>query len=230
MGDREVRREGERDEDQGWYPHEIEQSPSQCTKRRVSTAAIRILFRICFFFFHHTASFSFFFSFSLPETYKAHSHLDLIHQPKAFIYESSHTFASELPPEVLMLNSQTTDSADHLSPKLIWVIIIFWKDLWNHISRGNVEPRTIPKVLFPTCKRTHWHSRTHTHTHTLVYLFGGLALWNEARIFLQILFGSVYGYFRKLPRCRSGSKFRKLISNSTLICNVVTENWSELMK
>lgn len=129
MGDREVRREGERDEDQGWYPHEIEQSPSQCTKRRVSTAAIRILFRICCIFFSFPPHSIFFFSLSLPETYKAHSHLDLIHQPKAFICESSHTFASELPPEVLMLNSQTTDSADHLSPELIWVIIIFWKDL-----------------------------------------------------------------------------------------------------
>lgn len=59
MCDREVRREGKRDEDQEWYPREIEQSPSQCTKRRVSTAAIRILFRICCIFFslHHTASF-----------------------------------------------------------------------------------------------------------------------------------------------------------------------------
>lgn len=80
------------------------------------------------FFFPSTTQHLLFFPL-LSETYKAHSHLDLIHQPKAFIYESSHTFASELPPEVLMLNSQTTDSADHLSPKLIWVIIIFWKDL-----------------------------------------------------------------------------------------------------
>lgn len=140
----------------------------------------RVLFRICSVFF--------------PPLFPNLPHLDLIHPPPAFISESPHTFASELPAEFLMLNSQTSDFADHLSPELIKVIRIFfflgW-DLQNHILQGN------HRLLLRAC------------THT--YAFGGSALWKKIR------FGSVYGYFCKLPRCRSASKFRKLISVSVPI-------------
>lgn len=162
MCDSEVSGKGEKDEDKGWCSYEIEQSPSQSTKRRVSTAAIHILFRICIF---SCTTLHLFFFISLCETYKAHSHLDLIHQPKAFIYESSHTFASELPPEVLMLNSETTDSVDHLSPKLIWVIIIFGGIYKITFHEGILNHRPFPRCYFQ-------HARTDTH------LFTYLVAWH----------------------------------------------------
>lgn len=143
----EVRREGEKDGDHRWYTYEIEQSPTQSTKMRVSTAATGILFRICCISFSPTHCI-FFLSFALR---------NIKHTPTwtSFI---SHTFASELLSEVLMLNSQTTDSAHHLSLQLISVIIIFWKDLYNHILWENVEPYHPQGVIPNACRHTDTHS------------------------------------------------------------------------
>lgn len=115
MGDREVWGEGEKDEDQGWYPNEIEQSLSQYTKRQVSTAAIGILFIFfppphCMFFLPFTCCNI----WSTPTwtSFTSHRHLSL-----SLHWIFTDALASELLQEVLVLNSHTTDSADHLCPK-----------------------------------------------------------------------------------------------------------------
>lgn len=142
----------------------MKQSKAHHNALRGESAQLPSIFCLGFVFFSCTTLHLFFF-IPLCETYKAHSHLDLIHQPKAFIYESSHTFASELPPEVLMLNSQTTDSADHLSPKLIWVIIIFGGIYKITFHEGILNHRPFPRCYFQ-------HARTDTH------LFTYLVAWH----------------------------------------------------